>query len=89
MNVIIKQLKHRQSLVRVFAGIVATVGLLPDGLRAQSKFVEQFKFSGGVVVALDFDDGQSIADLATDGPFLIHALLRDEACQADIGSHKM
>ena len=58
--------------------------LLPaSGLHAESGFVEQFKFSGGVVVALDFDDGKSIADLATDGPFVIHALLRDEARVAE------
>ena len=63
----------------LFAGVVAIAGLLPGGLRAESGFVEQFKFSGGIVVALDFDDGKSIADLATDGPFVIHALLRDEA----------
>ncbi|MCB9875723.1 MAG: PQQ-binding-like beta-propeller repeat protein [Planctomycetaceae bacterium] len=63
----------------LFAGVVAIAWLLPDVGRAESGFVEQFKFSGGIVVALDFEDGQSIADLATDGPFVIHALLRGEA----------
>ncbi len=58
---------------------VAVVGLLPVGLRAESAFLERFKFSGGIVVALDFDDGKFIADLATDGPFVVHALMRDEA----------
>ena len=48
-------------------------------MRAESEFVEQFKFSGGIVVAIDFDDGVSIAELATDGPFVVHGLLRDEA----------
>jgi outer membrane protein assembly factor BamB len=40
-----------------------------------SKFIEQFKFGGGILVALDFDDGKFLADLATDAPFLIHGLL--------------
>ena len=79
MNAVIRQLKHHKSLARLFAGVVAIAGLLPEGLSAESEFVEQFKFSGGIVVAIDFGDGQSIADLATDGPFVIHALLRDEA----------
>lgn len=79
MNTHVTQLKHRSSLIGLFVGVVAIAGLLPDLLRAGPAFVEQFKFSGGIVVALDFDDGQSIADLATDGPFVIHALLRDEA----------
>ena len=78
MNTHETQMKHRNFLIGLFAGVVAIAGLLSDGLRAETGFVEQFKFSGGIVVALDFDDGQSIADLATDGPFVIHALLRDE-----------
>ena len=45
---------------------------------AESEFVEQFKFSGGVVVALDFDDGEFLSGLATDGPFLIQGLLKEE-----------
>lgn len=45
---------------------------------AKSEFIEQFKFSGGVVVALDFDDGKFLADLATDGPFLIQGLLKGD-----------
>lgn len=79
MNTHETQMKHRHFLIGLFAGVVAIAGLRPDVLRAERGFVEQFKFSGGIVVALDFDDGQSIADLATDGPFVIHALLRDEA----------
>ena len=58
--------------------IAAGICLLPDRLHAEDEFVEQFKFSGGIVVAIDFDDGKFIADLATDGPFVIHALLSDE-----------
>lgn len=54
------------------------IGLLPGLLQAEDKFIEQFKFSGGIVVAIDFDDGKFIADLATDGPFVIHALMSDE-----------
>lgn len=59
-------------------GILAIIGLLPDRMNAEDKFVEQFKFSGGIVVAIDFDDGKFISDLATDRPFIIHALLSDE-----------
>ena len=57
--------------------ISAIAGLLVEGLGAEPEFVEQI--SGGIVVAIDFDDGKSIANLATDGPFVVHALLRDEA----------
>ena len=63
---------------KLLLGIIAIIGLLPNRMIAENKFVEQFKFSGGIVVALDFDDGKFIADLATDGPFVIHALLNDE-----------
>ena len=73
------QMKHHQSLIGLLAGAVAIIGLLPDRLSAEDEFVEQFKFSGGIVVAIDLDDGKFIADLATDGPFVIHALLSDEA----------
>lgn len=73
------QMNHYPSLVGLLARVAAIVGLLTGGVRAESEFVEQFKFSGGIVVAIDFDDGESIAELATDGPFVIHALLRDEA----------
>ena len=45
----------------------------------QRKLIEQFKFSGGIVVTLDFDDGNFIAGLATEGPFTIHALVADES----------
>ena len=45
--------------------------------KPDSKFVEQFKFSGGIVVALDFEDGKFLADLATDAPFLIQGLVKD------------
>tara|TARA_R110002049_G_scaffold285698_4_gene467001 strand:- start:136089 stop:139160 length:3072 start_codon:yes stop_codon:yes gene_type:complete len=55
------------------------ISLSQDRSCAQSSLVEQFKFTGGIVVVLDFDDGQSIVDLATERPFVIHALLRDEA----------
>ncbi len=74
-----KQAKHHNSLIAIFAGAMAIIGLLPDMLRAESKLIEQFKFSGGIVVALDFDDGKFIADLSTDGPFIVHALLSDDA----------
>lgn len=77
--VLIMKFRRHFSRCGLFVGVVAIAGLLPDFLCAESGFVEQFKFSGGIVVALDFDEGQSIADLATDGPFVVHALLRDEA----------
>tara|TARA_R110002072_G_scaffold302615_1_gene486845 strand:- start:132037 stop:135150 length:3114 start_codon:yes stop_codon:yes gene_type:complete len=66
-------------MMKFFAYVVFVTGLLPGLVRAEPGFVEQFKFSGGIVVALDFEDGQSIAELAVDGPFTVHALLRDEA----------
>ena len=65
-------------MMKLFALVVVATGLLPGVVRAEPGFVEQFKFSGGIVVALDFDDGQSITELATEGPFVVHALLRDE-----------
>ena len=72
-------MKRYCSFTGRLAGTVALLGLLPGLLSAEPKFFEQFKFSGGIVVALDFDDGKSIADLATDSPFLIHGLLSDDA----------
>lgn len=66
------------SLIRI-ALILLAVALPVAGQVSEPRFIEQFKFSGGIVVALDFDDGKSIAELATDGPFIIHGLLRDEA----------
>ena len=69
---------HR-SLIYSLVGALSIIGLLPATLRAEPKLIEQFKFSGGIVVALDFDDGKFIADLATDGPFVVHGLLSDEA----------
>ena len=59
--------------------MAVVIACLPGTLRAEHKLVEEFKFSGGIVVALDFDDGEFIADLATDGPFVIHALLTNDA----------
>ncbi|MGB7342661.1 MAG: PQQ-binding-like beta-propeller repeat protein [Pirellulaceae bacterium] len=79
MNESLVQSTHHQSLVGLFTGVVAIAGLFTSDVHAQSDFVEQFKFSGGIVVAIDFDDGESIAKLATDGPFVIHGLLHDEA----------
>ena len=64
---------------KIFLGLFAAIlGLLPTALHAEDGFV-QFKFTGGVVVALDFEDGEFLSDLATDKPFVIHALLSDEA----------
>ncbi|MGI9471467.1 MAG: PQQ-binding-like beta-propeller repeat protein, partial [Rubripirellula sp.] len=77
MNAILEQWKNHQSLSRLLAAVMAIAGLMSEGLCAETEFVEQFQFSGGIVVAIDFDDGESIADLATDGSFVIHALLRD------------
>jgi outer membrane protein assembly factor BamB len=81
-------MKRRCSILNIaarlcFLGafVVQTVCAAPRPVaepKAGSKFVEQFKFSGGIVVALDFEDGKSIADLATDGPFLIHGLMSDD-----------
>ena len=51
-------------------------------LHAESNWIEKSGLSGGIVVALDFDDGRSIAKLAVDGPFLVHGLLSNEALVA-------
>ena len=65
---------------KIFLGLFAAIlGLLPTALHAEDGFVQQFKFTGGVVVALDFENGEFLSDLATDKPFVIHALLSDEA----------
>lgn len=66
------------SLIRIALTLLAAT--LPVSAQVtEPKFIEQFKFSGGIVVALDFEDGKSIAALATDGPFIIHGLLSNEA----------
>ena len=67
-----------RTLMRLFAGVVA-FGCLLEVARGESEFLEQFKFSGGIVVAIDIDDGEFLADLATDKPFVIHSLLSEEA----------
>ncbi|QDV41162.1 outer membrane biogenesis protein BamB [Stieleria neptunia] len=71
------RMKIDRSLIGLIAAVLSIIGLLPARLDAEEGFVEQFKFSGGIVVAIDFEDGESIADLATEGPFVIHALMRD------------
>jgi outer membrane protein assembly factor BamB len=48
-------------------------------LHAESNWIEKTGLSGGIVVALDFDDGRSITRLAVDGPYLVHGLLSSEA----------
>ena len=72
-------MKRIQTSLIGIALILLVATLHVAGQVAEPKFIEQFKFSGGIVVALDFDDGKFIADLATDGPFIIHGLLSDEA----------
>jgi outer membrane protein assembly factor BamB len=61
------------------AGAVAICSLLPGLLRAESDLLEQSGFSGGIVVVLDFSDGEFISDLAEEGQFVIHGLLETEA----------
>ena len=51
-------------------------------LHAESNWIEKTGVSGGIVVALDFDDAESIARLAVDGPFLVHGLLSSDALVA-------
>ena len=51
-------------------------------LHAESNWIEKTGLSGGIVVALDFDDGRSIAKLAVDGPFLVHGLSSSKALVA-------
>ncbi len=72
-------MKRDRSFIGRLVGTARILGLLPGVLHAELKFFEQFKFGGGIVVALDFDDGKSSSELATDSPFLIHGLLSDDA----------
>ena len=48
-------------------------------LHAESNWIEKTGLSGGIVVALDFDDGRSIAKLAVDGNFVVHGLSSSKA----------
>lgn len=66
-------------LVQMFAGLFGCSCFLWNVASGQEPFVDQFKFSGGIVVAIDFDDGEFLANLASDKPFVIHALHSDEA----------
>ena len=74
------------SIIGPCMGIVALLGFLPNILMAESEFVEQFKFSGGIVVAIDINDEDFVTNLATDKPFIIHALLSDETHVAQMRS---
>ena len=55
------------------------VVLSPARLVAESRLVEQSGLSGGIVVALNFSDGKSIAALAVKGNFVVQGLLASEA----------
>lgn len=73
-------MKRFPSILCVLCAVVVQTFGAPRpivGPGAGAKFIEQFKFSGGIVVALDFEDGNFLADLATDAPFLIQGLLKD------------
>lgn len=70
-------MKHLYQLLLLTVVLFATA-FRAEGQEIEEDFIEQFKFSGGVVVALDFDDGKFIADLATEKPFVIHSLNSDK-----------
>lgn len=74
-----RQKISRTSRIRVLAGAVAIVGLLPGLLRAEPNLIQDTGLTGGIVVALDFPDGKSIATLAGKGNFVVHGLLTTEA----------
>jgi outer membrane protein assembly factor BamB len=77
------QKKHRMKkyhpFIQTVAGVVAVIGLLPDFGRAENELIEESGLSGGIVVALGFDDGKFLAELATDGPFVVHGLMNSDA----------
>jgi outer membrane protein assembly factor BamB len=70
--------KHNRVMVGIVE-VVAICSLLPGLLRAESELVEESGFSGGIVVTLDFSDGEFISSLAEEGEFVIHGLLTTEA----------
>lgn len=69
--------KHRPVIGIV--SVALAIVLLPDRLRAEPRLVEDSGLSGGIVVALDFSDGKSIAALAVEGNFVVQGLLTTEA----------
>ena len=61
-------------LTCVVFSLLAVAVPLPS-LLAESKLIQESGLSGGIVVALDFESGKSITELASKSPFLIHGLM--------------
>ena len=72
-------MKKFNSVTGMVAAVVAIIGLLPQMVYGEPRLVGQSGLSGGIVVALDFSDGERIAGLAADGSFLVQGLLTTEA----------
>ena len=68
-------------LIRYLAATVFRLlafALTLTSLFAESKLIQDSGISGGIVVALDFEDGKTIADLTSDSHFLVHGLMSPE-----------
>lgn len=70
----------------IAALLVAAPAILPAADLSNSKWIEESGLTGGIVVALDFDDGKTITKLAADGNFVVHGLLTTEAALDDVRS---
>ena len=67
----------RQLALAVFRLLGFTLTL--TSLFAESKLIQDSGLTGGIVVALDFENGKAVADLTTDRHFLVHGLMSSEA----------
>ena len=72
-------MKKPTGVMKIAAVAVGSICLLPAMLCAKPGLLEQSGLGGGLVVALDFGDGEPIAELASEGKFIVHCLLTDEA----------
>ena len=60
--------------------LILVAGILLPGMAvAESGLVEPSGLRGGIIVALDFSDGERIVELAAEGNFLVQGLLTVEA----------
>jgi outer membrane protein assembly factor BamB len=73
-------MKLDRSFIRVAGvAVAAFIGSLSDNVLADSAWVENLGFSGGIVVAVDFANGTEVADLAAaNGHFIYHGLFTTE-----------
>jgi hypothetical protein len=76
----------RQLALAVFRLLGFTLTL--TSLFAESKLIQDSGLTGGIVVALDFENGKAVADLTTDRHFLVHGLMSSEAALDQVRSLK-